>query len=80
MIQVQITSPVLPGKRMKTKLENLIKKVTKDDNCKIQFFNDAWDFYGHVNFQILVMDQALHELVDLRNEILTEILTMLIGK
>ena len=80
MIKVQITTPVLPGKRTKTKLEKVIKAVAKDDNCQIQFFNEGRDFYGQKHFKILVMDGGLNELDDLRNEMLTEILTMLIGK
>jgi hypothetical protein len=80
MIKVHITSPVLPGKRMKTKLEKLIRLTVKDDNCEIRFFHEDKDFYGMLNYQILVVDGALHELNDLRNEILTAILTMLIGK
>ena len=79
MIKVQITTPVMPGKTIKTKLEKVIKAVAKDDNCQIQFFNEGKDFYGQLNFQILVMDGGLHELNDLRNEMLTEILTVLIG-
>jgi hypothetical protein len=84
MILVQITSPVLPGKKTKAKLEKLIKavvlEVAKDDVCNIYFYNDGKDFYGQVNFQILVMDSGKNELDDLRNEIYTQLLTMLIGK
>ena len=69
----------MPGKTIKTKLEKVIKAVAKDDNCQIQFFNEGKDFYGQLNFQILVMDGGLHELNDLRNEMLTEILTVLNG-
>jgi hypothetical protein len=80
MIKVQITAPVLPGKRMKTKLEKLIRLTVKEKNCQIQFFQEGRDFYGQENFQIMVVDGGLNELVDLRNEILTAILQMLIGK
>ena len=80
MIDVQITTPVLPGSRMKTKLEKTIKAVVKDEVCNINFYLEGKDFYGQTNFQILVMDASKHELDDLRNKILAEILTMLIGK
>ena len=36
--------------------------------------------YGQMNFGMLVMDASRRELDDFRNEILTAILTMLIGK
>jgi hypothetical protein len=84
MIHVQITTPVLPGKRAKAKFEKLIKEVvlkaTKDDVCNISFYQDGKDIYGLTNFGMLVMDSGRNELDDLRNEIYTQILTMLIAK
>ena len=84
MIQVQITTPILPGKTTKAKLEKVIRKVVldsaKDDVCNINFYQDGKDIYGQVNFGMLVMDAGRHELTELRNEIFTQILTTLIGK
>lgn len=79
MIQVQILTPIMPNEHMKKKLSERFSKITKDKDTAIKYFEEGRDCYGHVNFQVLVMDAARHELDDLRNEVYCAILTMLFG-
>ena len=79
MIEVQITTPVLPNVKMQNKLIRRINEITKDEATKVKMFEEGKDFYGHVNFQVLVMDATRHELDELRNEVYCAILTMLFG-
>ena len=72
MIDVQITTPVLPKEKTEKKLVSLVKNIVKDADCKVRFFASGKDSYGQKKFDVLVLDDN-REQEDTRNEILNEI-------
>ena len=77
MIYVQITTPILPKKATEIKLIDHIKKIVKDPKCKVQFFKAGRDFYGQLNFDIMVMDEENREKIAIRNEVMKAVFTTL---
>lgn len=76
MLYVQITTPVLPNKATEKKLVSSIKKVVKDTDCKVEFFESGVDFYGQKKFDILVLDKDHSEQQEARNSIMSAIFTL----
>lgn len=77
MINVQITTPVLPKKATEKKLIACIEKIITDPHCKIQFFESGIDFYGQNKFDVMVLDEDRSEKNDIRNEVMTAIFSTL---
>lgn len=77
MIDVQITTPVLPKQATEKKLASQIKKIVKDTNCKVRFFESSIDSYGQKKFDVLVIDREMSEQNDIRNEVITVMFNIL---
>ena len=77
MIDVQITTPVLPKQATEKKLVLAIKKIVQNTNCTVRFFESGIDFYGQQKFDVLVIDGQRNEKDDIRNEVISQIFTEL---
>ena len=76
MIDVQITTPVLPKPATEKKLTSRIKQIINDSDCRVRFFDSGIDSYGQKKFDVLVLIEN-KEQDDLRNEVITEIFATL---
>lgn len=77
MIQVQITTPVLPNEKMQKQIIARIIGVIKAPKYNITIHESGIDSYGQKKFDVLVMDAEFSELNDLRNEVISEYFNLL---
>jgi hypothetical protein len=74
---IQISTPVLPNADMSRTLTERISKLVPDGTVKVTFHTSGFDSFGQNSFDVLAMDAARHELIELRNSVMVELFTAL---
>ena len=77
MVTIEIKTPVLPKKATETKLIAEIKKIVKDKECKVRFFEIGTDFYGEKKFEITAFNEDMSEKQEIANAVMVLILNIL---
>jgi hypothetical protein len=78
-IKIEISAPVVPSQKMADKIGMQIKTMLENDDVDIRFYESGKDVYGLNQFDIIAIDQDKHELIEVRNAVMTLLFNTFFG-